>query len=126
MSNMLASASTLLGKVMQSHMAVDVVYSRGVDSVAVKATRGQSTFDQVDREGVSHQIESLDYLIPPASLILDSITVLPIAGDRLVETVDGKIRTYAVMDQTGRQPFSVESNGAWLRIHTRLVDVADV
>ena len=71
----------------QSSREVAIVYSRGVDSVTIAAVVGQTPFEQTDEYGVSHQIESRDYIVIAADLILAGLATLPQAGDVVVVPV---------------------------------------
>ena len=107
----------------QSSREVAIVYSRGVDSVTIAAVVGQTPFEQTDEYGDSHQIESRDYIVIAADLILAGLATLPQAGDEARETQGATVYVHEVMSPGGEPPFRLTDPGrVGLRIHTKLVD----
>jgi len=102
-----------------------VTYMRDVDSVSILATVGRSEFQVIDAAGAAERIESRDYLVLAVSLVLDSVTVKPEPGDRVVEVDGATTRTYEVM-RPGSEPCWRWSDpfNRTLRIHTKLVETA--
>ena len=99
-----------------------MVYRRGAASAEIEATIGSTAFDRTDEYGVVHRIESRDYLVAAADLVLGGEAVTPKAGDRITETGESSVHEYEVMSP-GDEP-------AWrysdpqrrtLRIHTKFV-----
>ncbi|MEM7630373.1 MAG: hypothetical protein AAF356_13290 [Planctomycetota bacterium] len=112
----------MLDRTRQAHLSRTVVYRRGADSVEIEATVGSTAFDRTDEYGVVHRIESRDYLVTAADLVLGGEAVTPKAGDRITETGEARVHEYEVM-APGDEP-------AWrysdpqrrtLRIHTKFV-----
>ncbi|HNO80458.1 MAG TPA: hypothetical protein PKN33_20615 [Phycisphaerae bacterium] len=105
-----------------THLTQLVSYQRGVDSVEVAATIGRTEFEQADEYGVLHRIESRDYIIRTADLVLAGETVLPKAGDQIRETDDAITHVYEVMAPGGEPPWRYsDSYRVALRIHTKHV-----
>ncbi|MEL6741066.1 MAG: hypothetical protein AAFP26_10465 [Planctomycetota bacterium] len=126
MGDLLAKGSEMLDRTRRAHLSRTVVYRRGVDSVEIEATVGSTAFDRTDEYGVVHRIESRDYLVAAADLVLGGEAVTPKAGDRITETAEARVHEYEVMSSgsLGRD------EPAWrysdpqrrtLRIHTKFV-----
>ena len=99
-----------------------MVYHRGALSVEVSATIGQTTFEQADEFGGIQRLESRDYLIRTADLMLDTELVLPAPGDRIHETSGASLFVYEVMAPGGEPPFRYsDPYRKALRIHTKHV-----
>lgn len=122
MGDLLAKGSEMLDRTRRAHLSRTVVYRRGAGSVELSATVGSTAFDRTDEYGVVHRIESRDYLVAAADLVLGGDAVTPKAGDRITETGEARVHEYEVMSP-GDEP-------AWrygdrqrrtLRIHTKFV-----
>lgn len=123
MANLLQTGSDWLADQLKTHATVDVFYRQGAEQVAVKATIGRTIFELADQYGIVQKVESRDYLIQAADLILAGGTVLPQRGDRIRETQGGKTFVYEVM-APGKEPHWRYSDPyrKLLRIHTKHVD----
>jgi len=108
-------------------MTQSVVYQRGEDSVEVPATIGTTTFNVDDGGGALLRIESRDYLIRAADLVLGGNAILPKRGDRIRETSGSQVFIYEVM-APGDEPCWRWSDGyrQTLRIHTKQTDLETV
>ena len=127
MADMLETGAAWLDSQRHAHMAQTVVYSRGGDSVEVAATIGRTEFEQTDEFGVVYRIESRDFLLRTADLILNGSPTLPQAGDRIRETGTGKVFVYEVMAPGGEPPCRYGDNYRMaLRIHTKHVGTEDI
>jgi len=121
MANRLAVAAARISSRLQTAASEDVTYGRGANTAAVKATIDKTQHDGDITEGsVIHSVESIDFLIPKASLVLDGSAVMP---ERLDTIVWGS-KTYIVLPFGDRKeewvyedPFEVQ-----VRIHTKLKD----
>ena len=122
MTNLLETGSSWLADQLKTHASVDVVYERGIEQVAVKATIGRTEFELDDGAGTVERIQSRDFLIHAADLVLAGSPVLPVAGDRIRETQGGTTFVYEVMSP-GSEPAYRYSDAfrKVLRIHTKLV-----
>lgn len=123
MVDLLKTGSDFLEARRKAYMTQTVTYQRGVDTVSVSATIGRTVFE-VDREaGIHEEVEARDYLIQTADLALNSVAVLPVAGDRILETAGGTTYTYEVMSPPGNEPPYRYSDAyrTTLRVHTKLV-----
>ncbi len=99
-----------------------VSYTRGTDSVEVHAAIGKTVFEVESGYAVLERVESRDYLVPAAELVLGGETTLPARGDRIKEADGGKTFVYEVM-APGNEPHFIFSDPyrKTLRIHTKFV-----
>jgi hypothetical protein len=118
-------AAWLAGK-LQAHGSVEVVYQRGAAQVALRATIGKTEFEIDDGSGVIQRFQSRDYLIQTADLELGGEPTLPVAGDRIRETVGERVFVYEVL-APGNEPHYRYSDPfrKLLRIHTKHVGTED-
>jgi hypothetical protein len=100
-----------------------VTYSQGNDSVEVQAAIGRTVFEVDNGTVVVEQVESRDFLVRAADLMLSGRKVLPERGDHIRETQDGMVYVYEVI-APGREPHYRFSDPyrRTLRIHTKLVE----
>ncbi len=105
-----------------AHMTRTVVYQRGSDAVEIAATIGRTEFEQVDEHGVVQRIQSRDFLVRAADLVLAGAPTLPKAGDRIRETVGTQTFVYEVMAPGNEPPWRYsDPYRKALRIHTKHV-----
>lgn len=102
-----------------------VTYCRGTVTVEIQALEGRSGFETVGESGVVVYVESRDWLVAAADLMLAGAVVQPLAGDTIsVLRPDGKRHVYQVMPIGSESHFRISDNdGATLRIHTKEVAV---
>ena len=126
MGDLLENASAWLDAQRLKFMSHTVTYQRGEVSVDVRAMLGKTVFEINDGYGLIEKVESRDYLVPAADLVLDGETTLPARGDRIRETDRGKVFVYEVM-APGKEPHFRFSDPyrRTLRIHTKLVATED-
>jgi len=124
MADLLQTGSDWLADQLKTHAGRTVTYRRGTDTVAVTATIGRTEFEVDDEFGVLRKIESRDFLILAADLVLNGQAVLPERGDEIDETQGGVTYTYEVM-APGKEPHFRYSDPyrKTLRIHTKQTDV---
>jgi hypothetical protein len=122
MADLLQSASQWLDRQRKAFASQTVTYRRGAFSVSVQATIGRSVFEVEEASGVVQQVESRDYLITPADLVLNSATVEPQAGDTIEETTGGRTRTYKCLPFGTEKPWRYsDPYRATFRVHTKLM-----
>jgi len=122
--NVLKTGSDWLSGQLKSKIGTTVTYVRGDYSVSLTATVGSTSFDQADEFGIIERIESRDYLIDAADLVLNSVTVLPGRGDKIEETQDGTTYTYEVMTLDNQPAWRYsDSYRKKLRIHTKQIEL---
>lgn len=122
MSDVLEKGLAWLDDQRHTHMTRTVVYQRGADAVEIAATVGRTEFEQVDEHGVVQRLQSRDFLVRAADLVLAGAPTLPKAGDRIRETVGTQTFVYEVMAPGNEPPwrYSDPYRNA-LRIHTKHV-----
>lgn len=122
MGNLLQIGASWLADQMKTHASIDVLYERGVEQMPVKATVGKTEFELDDGSGVVVRVQSRDYLIQAADLVLGGSETLPAAGDLIREPQGAKTFVYEVM-APGDEPHYRYSDPyrKLLRIHTKHV-----
>jgi len=120
--NLLQWGSDWLQTQLFAYCSGSVVYHRDGDSVEVTATIGRTEFEIETEFGVHEKIESRDFLVPAAELVLAGVWTLPKRGDRIHETMGTTLFVYEVM-APGKEPHFRYSDAfrKTLRIHTRQV-----
>lgn len=132
MTDVLERGSAWLEDQRDRHMTRMVTYQRGGDSVELAATIGRTEFEQADDFGVIHKIESRDYLVLTADLVLAGVQTLPKSGDRIRETDlpapgggqagGAKTFVYEVMAPGNEPPFRYsDPYRRTLRVHSKHV-----
>lgn len=120
MADLLEQGMTFLDEKRHQHMTRTVVYQRGASSVEVAATLGATTFEQADAFGIVQKIESRDFLIRTADLVLDEVQTLPKAGDRIRDVSGEQVFVYEVSAPGNEPPFRYsDPYRRALRIHTK-------
>jgi len=124
--DLLESGSAWLDAQRVKFMSRVVSYTRGKDAVDVHATIGKSVFEVESGYAVLERVESRDYLVPAADLVLAGAVTLPLKGDRIKETDGAKVFVYEVM-APGNEPHFQFSDPyrKTLRIHTKFIGMED-
>lgn len=86
MADLLAYGSNWLENQRTKHCTREVMYARGGESFAVKATIGRTEFKSDNGETVRIEFTDRDFLILAADLVLAGQPITPKAGDQLRET----------------------------------------
>ena len=122
MPNLFEAGATWLANQLKAHASAEVTYVRGVDQVPVKATIGKTEFEIDDGSGVIVRIQSRDFLIHTADLVLAGTESLPVAGDLIRETQGANTFVYEVM-APGNEPHYRYSDPfrKLLRVHAKLI-----
>jgi hypothetical protein len=121
--DLLDRAEQRLSDLLKTHASRKVRYSRGAKEVEVDATVGKSEFESAAPDGVFVvQVETRDYLIQAADLVLDGTRIVPAIGDRIREEVAGETIVCEVMTPPGQAHFRwCDPAHTTLRIHTKQV-----
>jgi hypothetical protein len=124
--DILEGASAWLDAQRLKFMSRTVTYARGKDSITVRATIGKSVFEVESGYAVLERVESRDYLVSAADLVLAGAVTLPLKGDRIKETDGGKMFVYEVM-APGNEPHFQFSDPyrKTLRIHTKFIGMEE-
>ena len=128
MGDLLQEATQWLGGMLKTHVSRPVTYLRGLASAVVSATRGRSVFELTDDFNQTIRVETADFLIDTADLVLDDERTLPNSGDRIEESQEDQVFVFEVMAPGGGEPpyrYSDPYRNK-LRIHTKHVDTRDV
>jgi hypothetical protein len=126
LADLLEGASAWLDAQRLKFMSRTVTYARGKDSVDVRATIGKSVFEVESGYAVLERVESRDYLVPAADLVLVGAVTLPLKGDRIKETDGGKVFVYEVMAPGSEPQFQFsDPYRKTLRIHTKFIGTED-
>ena len=124
--NIFEDLADMVNDTMSEFGAATVVYTRGGESLSVAATVGRTVFRQ-DSDMGSVRIETRDYIISAALLILGGGQTVPQRGDRITQTVDGTARTYEVLAPGGEPPWRwSDPHHRRVRIHTKEITRANV
>lgn len=126
MADLLQKGLAWLDDQRHAHMTQTVLYVRdtGMASyfVEVLATIGRTDFEQVDEFGIVHKVQSRDFLIRAADLVLNAELTLPKAGDRIRETAGAQTFVYEVMAPGTEPPWRYsDPYRKTLRVHTKHV-----
>lgn len=122
MADLLEQGAAFLDDRRHAHLTRTVTYERGVDSVDLAATVGRTVFEQADESGFIRKVESRDFLVRRADLVLGGNETLPKAGDRVREPDGSTVQVYEVMAPGGEPPFRYsDPYRKVLRIHAKLV-----
>lgn len=122
MGDLLRDAETWLERKRRNFVTHLVEYSDGDDSVEVLATVGRTEFEQTDEYGLVHRLESRDFLITAADLVLKGAAVTPRTGARIREVQSGDAVIYEVLATGPLPPFQYsDSQRITYRIHTKQV-----
>lgn len=123
MPDLLDTASQWLEDQRETHLSRSVIYQRGAHTVELPATIGRTVFALDDGTGAVLRVESRDYLIRAAHLVLNGVTELPRRGDQIHEMTDGVIFIYECLGP-GDEPHFRYSDPyrRTLRIHTKHID----
>lgn len=123
MSNMLRTGAEWLSGQLKSKASELVTYTRGSDSVSggLYATPGETRFETISvDDGMSSESRVRDFTFEAADLVINSVTVLPAKGDKIVFNAV----TYEVLQVPGDKPYRpCDPTGIRLRVHTK--EVAD-
>ena len=124
MADLLKTGSDWLEGMRVAHASRTVTYYRGVNYVEVQATPGETTFEVDTEGGTIERIESRDFLILAANLILLGMETLPHRGDRVKEPAGagGSVLVYEVMSPGDGPPWRYsDTYRKTLRLHTKLL-----
>jgi len=122
MVNLFEQGAAWLADQLKTHASNQISYQRGADQVLVDATIGKTEFEVDDGSGILQRIQSRDYLIQAADLQLGGVPTLPVAGDRIRETVGNQVFMYEVLAPGNEPPYRYSDPfRKVLRIHTKHV-----
>jgi len=108
---------------LNTHVAKEVAYRRGVDETVVRATIGRTLLKLDDGYGGVRMVwTDRDYLIPAADLMLGGNPALPQRGDVVREGAGSQTHVYEVLAPGDEPPWRwADPHRQMLRIHTKLI-----
>ena len=122
MADMLQAGSDWLEQMRHAHATQAVIYRRGADSVACKATLARTQYEVEDDYGLRIRVEVADFLILADDLVLNDQKVEPEVGDRIETERAGTAQAFEVLSLAGEGPWRFSDvYGKTLRIHTKQV-----
>lgn len=123
MSNLLRRGMKWLTRKLKQHASETVTYSRGAQSVEIRAPIGKTLMRLDDGYGgVRMEWTDEDFLIPAADLVLGGSTTLPQRGDRIRWTVEGVTYVFEVMAPGNEPPWRwSDEHRTMLRVHCKQV-----
>lgn len=101
-----------------------VVYMRSGVSSMLTAWVGRTLFAVNNPNAGAARVEwgERDYLILVASLVIGGVTVTPLKGDRITETIGGADVTFEIMSPSGEPAWRYSDVGRTLyRVHCKRV-----
>ena len=111
-------------------LAREVVYISGSKRGTVLAAVGSSTFEQTSSNNLASEVQSRDYIIARADLLLSEVGGTPelhepAEGDQIRETINGKVHIYKVLALPG-VPVAMdrEASKVSIRIHTKFQGIS--
>lgn len=102
----------------RAHKSRQVTYARGAQEKQVPAVIGKSFFKADNGYGLFTRVESRDYFIEVADLLEFGE---PARGDRVKDTLNGKVEVFEVMAPNGADHFSYDTFRKVFRIHVKHV-----
>src|ERR1044072_7132797 len=83
--DLLAAGAAYLAQTRKAFAASLVTYARGDASAEIKATKGRSEFDVSDSQGFMRRVETTDFIVNTADLVVSEALTLPRAGDSITD-----------------------------------------
>jgi hypothetical protein len=120
--NRLKTAAARLSQRMRGRAASPVTYRRGevrLDGLA--ATKGLSTFELSDASGALTRVDSVDFIVTAADLVLSGVVTLPRRGDTVTDE-DGVVHTVYPVNGTDCWRWSDTQGYTSLRVHTKVTE----
>jgi len=123
LSDILAESNTWLEGQRHSYLTQSVTFKRGVGSVSILATIGETEYQVEDVNGNLLTSQSIDFIIRPEDIAIYNV---PQKGDTIERIVGSKVLTYEVWTPTGVELFEFDTSRESIRIHTQLINEADL
>lgn len=127
MSSFLNAATAYLGEELKAHESETVVYRRGASVVTggIAATIGETRYELSNEAGGAIALDSCDFIVQAADLVISSVQTEPRKGDQIDRTVGGQTLTYEVMTLDNDQHFAYCDRGKTrIRVRAKKVGVA--
>jgi len=122
MGNLLRTGADWLAAQRHAHCSTTATYTRASDEVELSATIGHTKFEVADEHGVVTNVQSRDFLIRTADLVLATAATEPVRGDIIKETSGSDVLLYQVMAPENEPCWRYADEGrATMRVHTKFV-----
>lgn len=119
-SNLLDSAFRVARQSIKKIGGVSVGYARGSDVVNFVATPGETRTEDITEGNIIIRVVYRDYHIDKCCLDFGSGPVTPQSGDKITETIDGKLTTFVVIPDAAGSEFEYVDRGRTVyRVHTK-------
>lgn len=120
MIDQIAAGMAWLADQAAEHLAESIVYTRGVNSVTLQATRGRTGVDVAGEDGHYLRVERSDFSFAAADLVLGGLHALPRRGDRIAATRAGTAQQLEVVPLPGEDVYRWnDQHGISLRVFTQ-------
>jgi hypothetical protein len=120
--NRMKSAAARLSQRMRGRAASPVTYRRGEASLdGLAATKGRTTFELSDASGVLTRVDSVDFIVTAADLVLSGVITLPKRGDTITDE-DGVVHTAYPFNGADCWRWSDTQGYTSLRVHTKVTE----
>lgn len=123
MPNLMQRGATWLAGKLQTAAGRTVVYRRGnLSGDPITAACSMKQYSIVDAEGFTTTVESVDWLVTTAELVVQGAVITPRPGDRIHEILGGVLVEYEAM-KLGSEPCSewLDTSGVMTVIHTKRI-----
>lgn len=121
--NMLQKGVAWMASQAKTAAGYNITYTRGTDSVTLRAWHGSTEHEREDQHGFIITAEVRDFMLQASDLVLSGSQIRPIVGDLITEVVGDETRTYEVFNLDGSTAaFKLDEQDTVMRIHTRQID----
>ena len=123
MPDLLRDGQAWLADQLNEHVAANIVYRRGGEEVAVRATIGRTLLKLEDVHGGVRMVwTDRDFLVRAADLALGGSPAQPQRGDQIREIVGVETLVYEVLAPGDEPPWRwADPHRQMLRIHTKQI-----
>jgi hypothetical protein len=122
-SDMLADGLAFLTEQLTDHAAKLVTYSRGSDSVEVRATWGAKLLKLSGEFDVRIEWTDMDFCIKASLLVLNGEQVIPRRGDMIQLVINEEAQTFEVFPFGDEPPWRwADPHQSMVRVHTKRIN----
>lgn len=123
MTNLMQDGATWLGNRLKWHAGRTVTYRRSQGTVSLVGCVTMNEYEVPNLDGLSTEVQSYDWTITAADLVIHGVQVTPQVGDQITETLNGTERIWEVLPVSQDKPCYewLDTSGLLLLIHTKQV-----
>ena len=122
--NQLRNGAAWLADQLDRFASVEVLYKRESLQIPMVATKGRSTFEQLDSSNMMVLIDSQDFIVTASRLSFNGQSITPRPGDQIIESSGSGTTTFEVNAFGTNQCFKAcDPFGIKLRIFTKKIAV---